>query len=128
MTERKHNPRCEYAKNKDECECRCGGALHSSQHRDNKDNDNYDRVVNINLGGEVGKFITEVKGKSYNCLGVCHKSNRAILFLAYSHDGGLKDKDKNKWWIFIECDNKLRGKRECGYQMAYHKIKARLVK
>jgi hypothetical protein len=62
-----------------------------------------DKTMTDNMGGEVAEFIREWKGKTIECLGVCHKERIMESFLGYEHDGGLADSSGKKWWVYYEC-------------------------
>jgi hypothetical protein len=97
-----HTDRCRFAKtDKKKCHCSCDGVLHGlgSERLDPNE-----RILTEEDGGEVGEFIKKYGGKKYICYG--HSKNNihtANTFYGYLHDGGLSDKNGNKWWLFIYC-------------------------
>lgn len=105
--------RCKGAKPKSKCKCICGGRYHAEYNKD-KTTDGT-RTVNAQMGGELGETIESLQGKSFMCLGTCGKSKVIASLLAYPHDGGLEDKDGEKWWLYYECPT-------CGYQSSWWKI------
>ena len=78
-----------------------------------------DRTVDESLGGEIGDMIKSLFRKQFQC--TCHnkKMIRLETFVAYPHDGGLADKDGNKWWLYVTCPH-------CGYEWSWHKLQNRL--
>jgi len=74
-------------------------------------------LIEQDMGGEVQDFIKKVQGKRFVC--TCGTSILCRSFLAYPHDGGLKDKDKNGWWVYVHCSN-------CGYDWSFWKIENRI--
>ena len=110
---RKHNQRCEDANPKGKCKCRCGGALHGINNEQNQENE-HTRTITKNIGGELGEFITKLEGKYFTCR-MCGTKQKVCGWLGYPHDGGLADKDGNKWWIYLECD-------KCHYEWSFGKV------
>lgn len=55
------------------------------------------------MGGEVAEFLEQWAGETIKCFGVCHKEREMVSFKGYEHDGGLADKDGNRWWVYFEC-------------------------
>lgn len=117
---RKHSERCENAKPKSRCRCRCGGSkhgTHSAQYGIGF-GPNVDRSVNINMGGDLGKAIESMTGKSFECS--CRRTiPLGSNFLAYPHEGGLADAEGNKWWLYVSCP-------WCDYDWSWWKIENRL--
>jgi hypothetical protein len=56
--------------------------------------DDEKRTVNKDDGGEIKKFLDKVQTKEMQCM--CGETNELDEFIAYRHDGGLKDKENNK--------------------------------
>ena len=56
------------------------------------------------MGGEGEKFINEVHGKEVSCY-MGGKDHAVVLdsFEAYPHEGGLKDKNGKRWWVYFRC-------------------------
>ena len=73
-------------------------------------------TITKEAGGEVGEFIEENAGKEILCFGVCNKKQVMDKFKAYDHDGGMRDKDGKRWWVYFECP-------KCKYGHAAHKMK-----
>ena len=77
------------------------------------------------MGGELGEMIHKLQGKTFQCTCRKHKKtweqNTITLksFLAYPHDGGLADKDGNKWWLYHTCPH-------CSYDWSWWKIDNKL--
>ena len=101
-----HTDRCRFAKtDKNKCHCSCMGVLHGLD--DNVKLDPTERILTVGDGGEVGEFIKEYLNRKYVCSG-SHKKNQknihtAKTFYGYKHDGGLTDKNGDKWWVFVYC-------------------------
>ncbi len=108
-----HNCRCGYANPKSKCRCSCGGAMHGVER-----NAKY-LMINENLGGEIEVLIKRTQGKKFLCPS-CGTIQYACGWLAYPHDGGLADKDGNKWWVFLECEH-------CNYGASWHKVERRIL-
>jgi hypothetical protein len=62
-----------------------------------------DKIMTVDMGGEVADFIKKWDGKTIKCFGVCKSEQTMDKFVGYDHDGGLADADKNKWWVYFEC-------------------------
>ena len=112
----KHNTRCENANPKSVCRCRCGGKLHGIAHKEDSDT-SWIRTVNKKLGGEIEDIIEQIEGKRFLC--TCNTKYIINHFLGYDHNGGYKDKDGNRWWVFVECP-------KCKYQWSIDKLLARI--
>jgi hypothetical protein len=117
----KHNSRCENARPKSKCRCRCGGRFHAINHEQSTTEveGHAIRAVNENLGGEVARTIQILTDVPFTC--TCGKKQVLGDFLGYPHASGLDDKDGNRWWVFYECLNP-----KCLYQWSWHKLVARL--
>ena len=78
-------------------------------------------VLTTDMGGEIEELINETALKSYNCLGL-PKGHIEIVgaWHGYPHDGGLSDKDGQRWWPYQKCS-------QSNYEMAYWKVKNRIV-
>ena len=115
----KHNSRCENAKQRSKCKCKCGGRYHAIN-TENKDGDDnrYIRAVNASLGGEAGRTIKILSGVPFTC--TCGKKQVLGGFLGYPHAGGLDDKDGNRWWVFYECIG-------CEHQWSWGHLVARIT-
>lgn len=94
-------------------------------------------------GGECADILHNYAGVEFACGGVCQKNikirlpfieldkpmthlydNRYRLapIVGYPHDGGQKDKEGHKWWLYVHCPDP-----KCGYDTAIWKV-ARLRK
>lgn len=62
-----------------------------------------DKLMLVDIGGEVGKFIKKYKSKSIKCFGVCREDRVMNEFRGYPHSSGLTDAKGNKWWVYFEC-------------------------
>ncbi len=116
MTERQHNIRCECAHPKSRCRCNCQGKLHGIA-RVNAETGAKERIITIAMGGEIDKTLTPLLGEKYQC--VCGKSIEIGNMYGYPHEGGLKDGEGKKWWVYHECPL-------CNHQMSVWKIPGRL--
>lgn len=81
-----------------------------------------DEILTSDLGGELGDMIDRLSGNDFDC--TCSHSfelGRDTNFVGYIHNGGLADKVGVKYWLYTVCP-------DCGYQWAWHKIEAILVR
>lgn len=62
-----------------------------------------DKIMSIEMGGEVVAFIEKWQGTLIRCFGVCRKDWVMDEFVGYPHDAGLLDAQDNKWWVYFEC-------------------------
>lgn len=116
MTERKHSVRCECAHPKSRCRCACRGALHGIA-RVNAETGVRERIITIAMGGDIDKELTPLLGEEYEC--VCGKMVEIGNMKGYPHEGGLKDGEGKKWWVYHLCPH-------CEYEMSFWKIARRL--
>ena len=89
---------------------------------ENKENSSPGEIVlTTDMGGEIEELIKETALKSYKCLGL-PKGHIEIVgaWHGYPHDGGLSDKDGQRWWPYQKCS-------QSNYEMAYWKVKNRIV-
>ena len=115
----KHNKRCENAKPKSKCRCRCGGAKHGINNiRD--DYEEFERTITERIGGELGRLIAELTGKDYTCQG-CGLKQKIGSWLGYPHDGGIADKFGKCWWVYQECE-------KCNYHTSFGMIEHQVRK
>lgn len=101
-----HTSRCRFAKTPEEkCKCSCRGALHGLE-QDIKLDPN-ERILTKEDGGEIKEFIEKYENKKYICSGHHTKKQNNVhtanTFYGYLHDGGLADKNGDKWWVFVYC-------------------------
>jgi len=80
------------------------------------DND-YSREIYENYGGDVEKFIKDMKGEELFCM--CGKKIVVNKFMAYPSDKGLMDDEGEIWWVYVHCEH-------CNYDIAYWKVKNRI--
>lgn len=115
------NKRCKNSKrDKKFCKCSCHGqnhAIRGNKRKEIKD----DKLMSLEMGGEVAEFLKNYLDKELICMGVCHKKKIIDCLYGYEHEGGLKDKDNKGWWVFYCCD-------ECGYCTSFNKIESRIYK
>lgn len=76
------------------------------------------------MGGEVGEAVRKLKEmKKIKCHGICFKETSTRDVRGYPHDGGIPDKNGDKWWVYVHCNNKLKSGRLCEYDTSLNKIK-----
>lgn len=81
-----------------------------------------EREMTEDMGGEVAAFVKRVYGKKVRCHGICFKETVATDIRGYPHDGGLKDGNGNKWWVYVHCENPVK-KRTCNYDTSFGKVR-----
>ena len=102
-----------------------------------------EEIVTEVWGGECADILHNYAGVEFACGGVCRQNikirlpfieldkpvthlyeNRYRLapIVGYPHDGGQKDKEGHKWWLYVHCPDPI-----CGYDTAIWKV-ARLRK
>ena len=116
-----HGKSCEAASPKNKCRCSCKGELHGISHPEFNKTDQInldylgkeDQPITLSMGGEIEKFLNKCENESMICS--CGNEITIEHFVGYPHDGGLEDKDGNKWWVWHLCSI-------CKYQWSYHKI------
>ena len=88
---------------------------------------NDEREMTEVMGGGVGDEVKRIKDKGViPCHGICFADAATDDIRGYPHDGGLEDKDTNKWWVYVHCINpvKRNGKTEdCNYDTSWGKIR-----
>jgi hypothetical protein len=86
--------------------------------------DPYEVRIYPEMGGEIKELLDKIKDKEFSCTcSLWRGKKKQVLdsFLGYPHDGGLADKDGNKWWVYYRC-------KVCGYDWSFWKITNRLKK
>lgn len=78
---------------------------------------NNEKYISTTDGGEIEEILNRLTGEAFKC--TCGKTNELDRFIAYPHDGGIADKDGNKWWVYWHCP-------DCHYEWSWHKLIRRL--
>ena len=116
-----HCERCANAKPKSACHCDCGGRFHA---KNRYNHDQYERTLNMALGGELAQAMRELQDKPFLCTCMSKQHTQRIFRIAqfegYPHDGGLADETGEKWWLYVTCPH-------CGYQWSFWKLQNRLA-
>lgn len=110
-----HTSRCTNAKPESPCKCSCGGKLHAGAQKEKENS--FDRILTEDMGGELGDTISSLKGKKFQC--TCTEKHKLDSFEGYPHDGGLEDKEGDKWWMYYTCN-------KCNYQWSHWKLVRRV--
>lgn len=91
-----HNIRCETAKNPP-CTCRCKGKLHQIHTKDL----NGGTFMTPKMGGGVAQYIRKLKGKQFKCTNGARRE--IALFVGYPGSGGIRDKNRKEWLVYVKC-------------------------
>lgn len=75
--------------------------------------------MSADIGGEIGDMIDLLSGHDLECICGHESEIGKEFFFGYPHDGGLSDKDGQKWWVYTMCP-------ECEYQWSLTSIESRL--
>lgn len=114
-----HNLKCERATTpQSQCKCECGGKMHGMAGRlDEFMNDPLETVMTVEMGGQIKNAIQFL---SYEPI-ICSCGKKVVLeeFLGYPHEGGLKDKKGDKYWLYAHCPY-------CKYDWSWWKLKNKI--
>lgn len=79
-----------------------------------------ERSIDTTAGGEIAEIIEKLVGEKFmcTCRHVIHIEESG--FICYKHDGGLKDGEGQKWWLYIGCTG-------CNYDWSWTKVVQRVA-
>ncbi len=118
VEDEEHNRKCELADMGTRCRCNCNGRLHGIA-RANANTQDPAKPISIGkAGGEIQAFFHPLLGKDYEC--VCGDHVPIGELMAYPHEGGMKDEDGRRWWVFCTCPS-------CGHELSAWKLPGRLI-
>ncbi len=80
-----------------------------------------EKILTEDSGGILGKTIAELKGLPFICAmsNKCNTERQLDEFRGYRHEGGLPDKEGNKYWTYWNCPG-------CGHDWSYPNLSTRL--